>query len=139
MFQGESLPVAHARIYRAMSRHEAITKAKSVPKTTHGPNPIEKETEQELADKLVPAGSMADRAILHSVQANLWDMAGEFHCVTILNAMSLTLCVGSNTLSGLHSDLAFESSTSRTDIDLNLAIMEAKRVSPIDPPPSCDS
>lgn len=77
MIQGESLPSAYSRIYRAIGRQQAILKAKATIRSTHNPNPLDLETEAEALDKMVPASGMVDRAMLHTVEANLWEMMGE--------------------------------------------------------------
>jgi hypothetical protein len=76
--QGESIPAAFDRVTRAIGRQQIIQKAKAGINKVSNPALVEVETEQNKKDKLIPEGSMIDDALLHSVQASLWELIGTF-------------------------------------------------------------
>lgn len=84
--QGEALPTAYARTFRAMARQQAIIQAKAGPKPAVNSGLVEPESEQEIKDRQIPEGSLMDNGMLHVVQSGLWEMMGEQHDQTARTA-----------------------------------------------------
>jgi hypothetical protein len=77
--QGENLPSAYARIYRAIARQESIERCR---RTDHdrekaGQPPVElNEADKDLGE--IPDTALAEPVMLHAVQTALWDLFGRW-------------------------------------------------------------
>ncbi len=79
MFQGEALPSAYARIYRAIARQESIERSRRSDHTRDkAGQPSAEMSEEDKALAEIPDTALAEPVMMHATQTGLWDLFGEW-------------------------------------------------------------